>query len=226
MNPAQVSGDLALEFLALHSSLRADRDGDHPLQRLVDLAVDAVPGCDWAGITAWPAGARPESLWATSHLIGELDHLQYSLRQGPCLSVGRSAGFAAAGDLADGGPWPAFARRAVEGTPVRGVLAVRVSEEPAVVLELCSGTPGGLDAPAFERAALLAAHALVLLVHRTPPPEPAGLHLALTAGRQIGVAVGVLMRAYGVGAQQASALLCSSSTGIRQVLAENTLSPS
>src|SRR5262249_34816710 len=52
------SVDLAYQFVALNKFVDTGATSDDALQRLAELAVDAVPGCTSAAITVWPADRR------------------------------------------------------------------------------------------------------------------------------------------------------------------------
>ena len=204
--------ELALEFARLSDFLTAGGTREEALRRLVALAVEAVPGCTSAGVTAWPEGQRPRSLAASDGTATAADDLQHSLGEGPCLEAASDAELVRSPDLLADDRWPRL-RAALEArTPVRGVVAVEVAREPERrALNVYSTEPGALDGPSVDVAVLVGAHARVLLAHVDSADEALGLRRALGTSRRIGTAVGVLMHAHRVTADEAFGLLVRSS---------------
>jgi hypothetical protein len=81
-----------VSFARLSQELLTE-SSERTLQMVVDLAVDTVPGCDYAGVTMKHKG-RLGPPAASAPLVNVLDGLQYELKQGP-----RSS------------PWPAGHRK-------------------------------------------------------------------------------------------------------------------
>ncbi len=119
--------------------------------RLCGVCVDVLE-VDGAALSIIYDGALSRSLGASSEISRELDELQFTLGEGPCLeAVGRSAPILVA-DLAN--PhlirWPVFAGAAMR-LGVRAVFAlpVVVASLPIGALDLFKNTPGALDETAL-----------------------------------------------------------------------------
>jgi hypothetical protein len=198
------STDLALEFVAINDYLRAGGEPQSALQRLVQLAVGTVPGCDWAAITAWPEGKAPRSLVGSDDIAIAADQSQYDVGDGPCLVAAADSELVRAPDLTAESRWEPFVKTALRETPVRGVLSFHLADQPArTALNLYSGTARAFDEDAVSVAALFAAHARVLLIHATSSEKAANLAVALATSRQIGAAIGILMSAHKITADEA-----------------------
>lgn len=219
MSRLQVPNDLAAEFVALNDYLRAGGERSTALQRLVGLAVNSVPSCDWATIIAWPRGKQPRSL-ASSGQTGEaVDQLQYDLGEGPCLTGAAESQIVHIPDIAHEDRWPKFTAAVQSQTPVRGVLSCHLLDEPErSALNLYSTRPGEFDTAALSIAALFAAHAHVLLTHAASTDKAANLEHALNTSRQIGAAIGILMNTHKITYEQAFGLLRASSQHLHRKL--------
>ena len=211
--------DLAAEFAELNNRLRTVPDIDAALQRLVDLAVKLVPACDWAAITEWPVAKRPRSLAVSSRWAATGDQLQYRLGQGPCLTAARDNEVVRVDDIAGDGRWPEFAAAVLSETPIRGVISLHLADQPErSALNLYSGAARALDDAAVAVAALFAAHARVLILHANAADKAGSLERALSASRQIGAAIGILMATYKVTEDKAFAMLQASSQHLNRKL--------
>ncbi|ROP34785.1 GAF and ANTAR domain-containing protein [Pseudokineococcus lusitanus] len=217
-DPPETTG-LALQFATINDYLSAGGTREDALQRLVDLAVETVPGCDWAAVTAWPTGRRPESIAASDDVATSADHLQYAVQDGPCLTAALEGSAVHSPDLDADDRWPRFRTAVRRAGPVRGVVAVDLAGGPVrAALNLYSGRPGALDLEALAAAALFGAHARVLLAHADSTARAAGLDRALVTSRQIGTAVGILMNAHKVTDEEAFAMLTRSSQHLNRKL--------
>lgn len=211
--------DLAAAFVELNNLLSTAPDLGAALQRLVDLAVHTVPGCDWAAITEWPSGQRPRSLAVSAEWAATADHLQYALGQGPCLTAAASGEAVRIDDMAADERWPAFAAAVRNQTPILGALSMHLAEGPLrTALNLYSGRAGAFDDAAVAVGALFAAHARVLILHANAAGKADNLERALSASRQIGAAIGILMATYKVTEDQAFDMLRGSSQHLNRKL--------
>jgi AmiR/NasT family two-component response regulator len=218
MHGLEEPADLALQFAALNEYLHHGGDSTGALQRLVDLAIDVIPGCDWCGVTAYPDRGKPRSLAASDPIAAEVDHLQHALRQGPCVSAAVQPEVLLV-DLTADDRWPAFTAAAVADTPVRGILSVHLVNQPVrSALNIYSHSASALDRDSVTAAALFAAHARVLLMHAASSDHAANLERALATSRQIGAAVGILMGAHHITEAQAFDLLRESSQRLNRKL--------
>ncbi|WP_305788266.1 ANTAR domain-containing protein [Symbioplanes lichenis] len=211
--------ELARAFLRLNELLRTGDTRVTAMRRLVGLAVTAVPGCDWAAVTAWPEHGRPRSIAVSDEVALTADTIQYALGAGPCLSAAGGDDSVHVADLADEGRWAQFRVAVRRRTPIRGLLSLRLQSEPErFALNLYSGRPYAYDLHAVATAALFAAHARVLLLHAGSSDRVAQLDQALAGSRQIGAAVGILMSVHRLTADDAFALLRSTSQHLNRKL--------
>jgi len=104
------------------------------LQRVVDLAVETIDGCDFAGIFLLESGKVTTPV-LTDPIVIEIDALQHRGGEGPCLDAVAHGGTVYADDLADDARWARFGTEAT-AAGVRSVLALSL---PA------KGTQGALN---------------------------------------------------------------------------------
>ncbi|WP_336029199.1 GAF and ANTAR domain-containing protein [Geodermatophilus sp. FMUSA9-8] len=219
MSEGQPATELALEFFALNDYLRAGGDRTSALQRLVELATSSVPGCEWAGVTVWPADSEPRTLARSGDVAQSVDDLQYELGEGPCLTATSDRAAVHISDVATENRWPAFCSASQERTPLRGVLSFHLADEPhRSALNLYTARPGAFDDDAFGTGALFAAHARVLMLHADAAVKATDLTQALSTSRQIGAAVGILMNAHKITADRAFQLLACTSQQLNRKL--------
>lgn len=216
---SEPNGDLATQFLVLNHYLYTGGDRAGAVQRLVDLAASTVPGCDWAAITAWPMTGNPRSLAVSGDVAAAADRLQYDAGDGPCLDAAANADVVLVDDIAAESRWPLSTDRLLSETAVRAVVSFHlVNQSERIALNLYSSQAGAFDDDAVTTATLFAAHARVLLVHAASADKAAQLERALTASRQIGAAVGILMHAYKVSDDEAFDMLRRSSQNLNRKL--------
>lgn len=87
---------------------------DQTLDRIVASAISTIPGLDYAGISVWRHKGRIETLASTHEVVLELDRLQYTLREGPCVDAMRGEVETWVDDLSVETRWPRYGPRAVE----------------------------------------------------------------------------------------------------------------
>jgi GAF domain/ANTAR domain len=155
------------ELHALERVLReivAEGGADSP-QRICEACVAALP-LDRAALTLMTGADQQEPLWASDEVARELDELQFSLGEGPCVQAFVDRRPVLVADLAERGDarWPVFAAAALR-TPVRAlfVFPVQAGAITVGVLDLYRDTPGMLE-PDDIRGALRAADAAMWTV--------------------------------------------------------------
>ena len=122
--------DLAASLAEL-SQLSAGRDGlVEMLTRVAQMAVQAVPGAQGAGLTLIEPD-RDDVIVKTAEFVRVVDDIQYSLAQGPCITAAAEDRTVRSGSLGGDPRWPRFGPRA-------GRLGVHS------VLSLPLRTPGGV----------------------------------------------------------------------------------
>src|SRR4051794_31063844 len=65
-------------------TLNQHRTLDETLQTIVEVACNSVPGFDQVGIATVQKRGKIETRAFTGDLVLHLDHIQYSLGEGPC----------------------------------------------------------------------------------------------------------------------------------------------
>jgi hypothetical protein len=105
------------------------------MQQVVDLAVETIEGCDFAGIFLMESGDITTPAH-TDPIVVEIDLLQHRTGQGPCLdAIVSSVSSVYAEDLADDTRWPRFGPQA-SSVGIRSALAVGLA---------ANGTQGALN---------------------------------------------------------------------------------
>ncbi|HEU4346883.1 MAG TPA: GAF and ANTAR domain-containing protein [Actinoplanes sp.] len=204
VGPAQ---ELAAQFAGVARALSAEQTVDKTLARLVDVAVDIIPGCHHAGVTVVRRG-RPETPAATDEVPAAVDALQYETGQGPCLSAIREHAVYRTGELAADERWPAFAEAAAR-TGVRSVLAFRLftDEDTLGALNLYSRDRDAFDDETVPIGTILAAHAALAFDRARDREQISGLEHALNSNRRIAMAIGMLMANHRIKENEAFNLL-------------------
>ena len=137
-----------------------------------------IPTVSGVGLTLFAVTARRVVIGTSGRLIDEVEDLQITLDQGPCVDAVAAHARVLVDDLTGGlavRRWPRFAARAVS----RGVLAmfafpVIVDARPVAVLDLCRSTPGPMSPHEQDRAAAYAAAAAVLMADDMRAGDSAG----------------------------------------------------
>jgi GAF domain-containing protein len=203
------------------------------LHRIVSLAVEVIPGADYAGVTRMHERTVTTPAWSDELVLG-IDEAQYALDQGPCLSAIRLHGTFEADDLGADARWPAFGPRAAE-MGIASLLSFRLHTSPeddeleqdatARPSEPDASTLGALNLYARDRdafgdadhrtGAVFAAYASVALeaaeAYTGARAQAEGLQLALGSRDLIGQAKGILMAREHVTADEAFDILRTTS---------------
>ncbi len=217
-------------FARISKGLLGDPSTPVTFQRVVDRALEVVPGCEAAGITLRSPGRGSESTAAaTSEQALQADRSQYELDEGPCLDSARGGGTLVSDDLRHEPRWPRWAQEAA-GMGVRSVLSIRLHTEVENIgaLNCYAHSTRAFGPESVELAEIYAIHATSVL---SQARLVTGLRTALESRHDIGVAQGVLAVTYDISYEQAFELLrrCSSETNTklrdvaRQVLKERGL---
>ncbi len=118
----------------------------HPgLQSIVGNAVAILAGARWAGISLITA-RRVIPRAPSDPLVAELDELQSSLDEGPCLDALRGHRTVHIGDMTTESRWPRFTAAAVEpGARSSLSFQLLVNSQNLGALNLYGGEPGAFD---------------------------------------------------------------------------------
>ncbi len=196
--------DDAAAFARISQELLAEPRFEMTLQRVVDLAVETIGGCDFAGISL-RRGAKVETPASTDPVVDRLDQAQYDLQEGPCLDAIWVEDIYRIQDMAREQRWPHWAPMAA-AAGIGSTLSVRLSTEDDVVggLNLYSRRVEGFDDEAIITAHIYATHASSAIALTN---EIDTLTTALQSRHAIGVAQGLLMFRYGLDEQSAFQVL-------------------
>jgi hypothetical protein len=222
---------LGQQFAQLTRTLLAADTVADALSRVVDAAVEVVPGADLVSVTLRSQDGQLHTPVETDPVGVELDDLQYTYEQGPCFDAAREPGpaYTWSGDLTVSPDWPKFGPAAAErgyhsvlstalladATPVRlsGALNIYARRRDEF-----TGRAAG------DRALLLATHASLALATteavRLAELREAQLREALDSRDVIGQAKGILMQRRGISADDAFDLLRRTSQELNVKLAE------
>jgi transcriptional regulator with GAF, ATPase, and Fis domain len=217
--PSFAGGEAGAEtFADVARALLGQVDVQHTLQKIVDLAVETIEGCDHAGISFLKGGTG----WtpaATDSVPPAVDAIQYETGEGPCLSAIREHDVFESPDLRLERRWPEFAARAERETGISSMLAFRlfVAGDTLGALNLYSKTVDAFDERSHTVGLVFAAHAAIALstaIHSEQMDE------ALQSRDLIGQAKGILMAREGVTADEAFDMLRRASQRLNVKLRE------
>jgi transcriptional regulator with GAF, ATPase, and Fis domain len=186
-------------------AINAPNDLQSQLDVIVDVARNSMPEIDHAGVSVAHRDGTVETKAATSELVKELDQLQYSLGEGPCLHAIESDPVVVVQDARADTRWPRFMKAAVE-LGLRSQLGLRLylDEQARAGLNLYSTSSNTIDPETESLAELFASHA-ALAMGRVRIGE--NLSAALASRTTIGMALGLVMERYGMDRDRAFAYL-------------------
>jgi transcriptional regulator with GAF, ATPase, and Fis domain len=214
----ETPADIAETFGEVARALLAEPDTQHTLQRIVNLAVQTIDGCDHAGMSL-VASNKVDTSAASDEVGPKVDALQNETGEGPCLSAIRDHEVFQAEDLSKDQRWPRFSARAAEETGVHSILAFRlfVEEDTLGALNLYSQRTGAFGQEDRVVGAVFATHAAVAF---STAQHDAEMDKALASRDLIGQAKGILMNQEGVTADEAFEMLRRASQNLNMKLRE------
>jgi transcriptional regulator with GAF, ATPase, and Fis domain len=197
--------ELSQTFADIARALLSEDTVEATLQRIVDLAVETVEGCECAGIT-FVRGGQWSTPASTSEVPPAVDSIQYETGEGPCLDAIREHEVFQTDDLSQEERWPRFAPRAAAETAVVSMLCFRlfVEEDTLGALNLYAMIPAAFDDDDRAVGSVFAAHAAVAL---STAQHDHQMEEALRSRDTIGQAKGILMARQGVTADEAFDML-------------------
>jgi transcriptional regulator with GAF, ATPase, and Fis domain len=217
------SDSSAARFAEIARSLATEPTVSRTLQRIVDLAVETVNGCEGAGLLIVTRGEIVAGSWSDER-VRRIERMEYEVGEGPCLDAILQHPFFESSDLRDELPrWPTFAARALEAG-IESMLAFRLffAEETLGALDLYSSRRGAFDEAARAFGTVYSAHAALALagaqVHEHDLAVADGLRDALISRDEIGQAKGILMATRHVDADTAFDLLRNTSQHLNMKL--------
>lgn len=187
-------------FARISQELLSEPAYELTLQRVAELAVESIKGCDYAGISM-RHGKRVDTPAATDPLVIELDQAQYDLNEGPCLDAVFVEDMYVIDDMNSEDRWPNWAPKAAE-LGVQSILSVRLATAREVVggLNLYSKSLIAYDEDQILTAQVYATHASNAIAMTS---QVDGLTTAMQTRHAIGLAQGILMQRYRLSEDQA-----------------------
>jgi hypothetical protein len=172
------------------------RGVEEVLLETTTAAVELIPGADTAGILLVGKGGKFESHAGTTALPHELDELQHTLQEGPCLGAAVDATVLRTDDFREESRWPAYSAAVVKIGVLSGLsLRLYTAERTAGALNLFGYEPTVWDSEAITIGTVLAAHAASAIMASKQGEE---LKSALATRDRIGQAKGIVMERFGV----------------------------
>jgi ANTAR domain/GAF domain len=190
-------GEVAAAMQSLSDQVADGASMQEPLQRLVLVAVERVPGARWASVTM----LRGDH-FITAAVVGEpavrADALQYEIGSGPCVEAVLQNSLFITGTVGTDHRWLEWGQRVTAEVGVNSVLAQRLhlQDQDGVVagLNLYSDAENAFDEAAVGMALILATHGGMVLSQQLAHSRAGNLSKALQSNRDIGVAMGILMQ--------------------------------
>ncbi|KQZ88783.1 ANTAR domain-containing protein [Phycicoccus sp. Root563] len=208
-------------FASLAELVYSGADCQEVLDTICVRAVDIIPGADHVSIASLAADRTLTSRAASDDVAALMDRLETEAGEGPCLDSILEDSFQRDEDITTTSTWPALAELTIARTPVRGMIGYRLQqgEGGRSALDVFSDTPGALTSESADIGAVLAAFTSVALTAADRQADVENLRRGLDSNREIGKAVGLIMAAHDVDAEQAFAILRSASSRTNTKLA-------
>ncbi|GLP83620.1 hypothetical protein TUM20984_50400 [Mycobacterium antarcticum] len=196
--------ELGERMADLARTMRRDRSLESVLDEVTAAAVELIPGVDTAGILLIKRGGF-ESLSTTSDLPHQLDILQMTFDEGPCVQAALADTVVRTNDFRAEERWPKYSPAVVEIGVLSGLsFKLYTADRTAGALNLFGFQPNDWDVDAESIGSILAAHAAAAIV---ATQEERQLNAALLSRDQIGQAKGIVMSRFGVDSVRAFEML-------------------
>lgn len=185
---------IGLHFADLARLLSTDERPPDPA-RLVSFATRAIPNCTHGAMTLIGANGKPSTHGATDDLPVQVDALQFSLREGPCLEAAEEDDLVRVDELAEDARWPAFGPACVEQLGIHSMFCIRLRlpGKDRAALNFYAQAPHSFDDLGAGVAAIFAPFAALAVQNLLAEKRMGNLETALQSSRQIGTAMGILM---------------------------------
>ncbi len=196
-------------------TIRVEQDVDCVLNDIVRAAVASLPGVDHAGVTIIQRSREYVTRASTDSLVMQLDELQDSLGEGPCVYAMEAERLVVVNHLRSEQRWPKYIPRAAQlGLRAQMGLQLVLDEHKIGGLNLYSTESDEIDLEVAHGAELFAAHAALAMGFARRNED---LNTALGTRKVIGQAIGLVMAEFTVTEDQAFAYLrrVSSMTNIK-----------
>ncbi|KRE29040.1 histidine kinase [Mycobacterium sp. Soil538] len=188
--------ELAQRMAELARAVAGPRSVDDVLNDVTREVMELIPTTDACGVLFVGKAGRFESVAGTSELPHELDRLQMTFQEGPCLEAALDEPIVRADDFAAEQRWPRYSAAAVD-LGVRSGLSFKLytSSQTAGALNLFALKPNAFGGKDETIGAILAAHAAAAIMASRQHEQ---LQSALSTRDRIGQAKGIIMERYNV----------------------------
>lgn len=177
------------------------------LTQVAIFAVRAIPGADGAGLTLIEAD-RSDTVVKSEKFVHEVDEIQYSLGEGPCISAAATGRTMRSGSLGKDPRWPRFGSK-VARLGVHSVLSLPLLTTDGVVgaMNVYAHARDAFDDRSEHLGELFAVPAAIAVQNAQILAQTqrlaANLQAALTNRAVIDQAIGILMSRSGITADEA-----------------------
>ncbi len=205
-------------FAAVMRSLFAEPDVHDTLHRIVGLAVETIPGCDYAGVSIVEGRRRVRTPVSTHEVARASDALQHRLREGPSLDSIWENDYVDLPDVARDGQWPRYAEEASK-LSIGSLLTFRLftTSETLGALSLYAQATHAFEPQDHDVGVIFSAQAATALAATR---RLSNLNRALESRETIGQAQGILMERHRMTAESAWQYLRSASQNLNVRLGE------
>jgi GAF domain-containing protein len=203
--------ELAASLSGLARLLNGQNSLEQTLVSVAQFAVRAIPGAEGAGLTLLETN-RPQTVVATTDFVREVDDIQYSLNEGPCVSAVADGLTVISGNLGGSEQWPRFGPK-VGRLGVHSALSLPLLLPDRVVgaLNVYAHARDAFSARSVRLGEAFAPEATVSVSNAQMLAQAerlvGQLQEALTSRAEIDQALGVVMSRTGVTAAEALARL-------------------
>ena len=188
--------ELAQRMAELARAAASPRSVDDVLSDVTATAKELIPGVDTAGVLLIRAGGKFETLAPTSTLPYELDKLQMTFDEGPCVQVAVDDLIVRTDDFRTEQRWPRYSPEVVKLGVLSGLsVKLYTADRTAGALNLFGFEENAFDAEDETIATVLAAHAAAAILASRQGEQ---LQSALSTRDRIGQAKGIIMERYGI----------------------------
>jgi GAF domain-containing protein len=196
MMAKQHNHDLAMRMAELARTVASPRKVEDVLSDVTNAALELIPGADTAGVLLIGKGGKWESIGGTSDLPHQLDELQMTFNEGPCVEAALDEVIVRTDDFRDEDRWPKYSPAVVEIGVLSGVsFKLYTASRTAGALNLFAFKPHAFDGEAETFGTVLAAHAAAAILASREGEE---LQSALSTRDRIGQAKGIIMERFSV----------------------------
>lgn len=197
--------EVTTRMAELARAMAAPRGRDEIFSDVTAAAVDLIDGIDTAGILLITGEGSYESHACTSPLPCELDVLQETFQEGPCLEAALDDLVVTTEDFRDEPRWPAYSAEVAKLGVLSGMsFRLYTTDRTAGALNLFGFEPRAWDAEAITTGAVLAAHAVAAILAGQRRDD---LRSELATRDRVGQAKGIIMERYRVGDLRAFEML-------------------